>query len=60
MTRDRFGEIMKEYDYTEEQIEALWSHPRRPDYMNEDALRATAEFMKPLAIELRWVFAKPS
>lgn len=41
MTKQRFAEILKEYGYTDRQIELLWD-TKPPGELNEDRLRKTA------------------
>ncbi len=46
MSKKRFAEILKEYDYSDEQIKLLWD-TRPSDDLDEDALRRTAKRMAP-------------
>lgn len=43
MTRERFAEILREYDYTEHQIELLWSRRPLDIELEEGRLRQTAK-----------------
>ena len=47
MTRERFSEILKEYGFTDRQIEFLWD-TRPSDDLNEHKLRETAEHIEPM------------
>ena len=51
MTKERFTEILKEYDYSDAQIEVLWRS--RPDTIDEDRLRQTAKDIAPIKDSLR-------
>lgn len=52
MTYERFKEILKQYDYSDEQIEDLWN-TRPNDDLDEGALRRAAVKTAPLAEILR-------
>ncbi len=45
MNKERFAEILKEYDYTDNQIDILWK-TKPPGALEEDALRKVAVKMK--------------
>ncbi len=42
MTKERFTEILKEYNYSDAQIEILWE-ARPSDDINEESLRKVAK-----------------
>ena len=46
MTRERFAEILKEYRFTDRQIELLWN-TRPPGDLDEEKLRKTAKHIAP-------------
>ncbi|OGH68715.1 MAG: hypothetical protein A2754_02455 [Candidatus Magasanikbacteria bacterium RIFCSPHIGHO2_01_FULL_47_8] len=46
MTEKRFSEILKEYGFTDNQINLLWNS-RPSDDLDEDKLRKTAELIAP-------------
>ncbi len=49
MTKERFAEILKEYEYSENQIELLWNtKPYNFDVMDEQKLRETAKHVTPI------------
>lgn len=47
MTKERFTEILKEYGYSEHQIELIWEE-RPADDLDEAKLHRTAKYMKPI------------
>jgi len=47
MSRERFFEILKEYGFTDQQIELLWNS-RPSGEINEQRLRETAEHIAPI------------
>ena len=47
MTKKRFSDILKEYDFNDEQIELLWNS-RPHDDIDERKLRKTAKHMAPM------------
>ena len=47
MTRERFSEILKEYGFTDRQIELIWN-TRPPGDLDEQKLRKTAEHIAPI------------
>lgn len=47
MTRERFAEILKEYKFSDRQIELLWN-TRPPGDLDEAKLRKTAEHIAPI------------
>jgi hypothetical protein len=47
MTRERFSEILKEYGFTDQQIELLWN-TRPSDDLDEQKLRKTAKHIAPI------------
>ena len=51
MTKKEFTRILEEYDYSYTQIEELWRS--RPNELDEDILRITAEDMAPIKDSLR-------
>jgi len=52
MTKTRFSEILKEYKYSESQIDSLWN-TRPTDYLDETRLRETAKAISTIKDELR-------
>ena len=46
MTKERFAEILKEYDFSDKQIQLLWDS-RPSDDLDENRLRKTAEHIAP-------------
>lgn len=46
MTKKRFTEILKEYGFSDRQIEILWN-TRPPGNLDETKLRKTAEHIAP-------------
>lgn len=46
MTKKRFTEILKEYEFTNHQIELLWN-ARPTGYLDEAKLRKTAKHIAP-------------
>ncbi|GMQ95326.1 MAG: hypothetical protein BMS9Abin13_439 [Patescibacteria group bacterium] len=51
MNRTRFTEILKEYDFTDDQIKLLWD-TRPSDGLDEQKLRKTAEHIAPVKNDL--------
>ena len=47
MTRERFAEILKEYEFSDHQIELLWNSRPSGD-LDEQKLRKTAEHIAPV------------
>lgn len=47
MTRERFAEILREYDYTERQIALLWNTKPQGLSIDEGFLRKTARHIQP-------------
>ena len=47
MTRERFTEILKEYKFTNQQIELLWNN-KPSDDLDEQRLKETAEHIAPI------------
>ncbi len=47
MTKKRFTEILKEYDFSDHQIELLWN-TRPPGELDEQKLRKTAKHIAPM------------
>ncbi|KKT81296.1 MAG: hypothetical protein UW79_C0022G0011 [Candidatus Yanofskybacteria bacterium GW2011_GWA2_44_9] len=47
MTRERFAEILKEYDYSDQQIEILWNG-RPTDELDEEDVRERAQRIAPI------------
>jgi|SRR3989344_6498951 len=47
VSKERFSEILKEYGFTDRQIEFLWD-TRPSDDLNEHKLRETAEHIEPM------------
>lgn len=51
MTKERFAEILREYGFSEHQIDLLWG-TRPKDNLNELALRLTARYIAPFKDDL--------
>lgn len=49
MTKERFIEILKEYEYSDAQIDNLWDGRPDDEEINEDKLREAAQATSPLA-----------
>lgn len=47
MNKERFAEILKEYEFTDRQIELLWN-TRPPGDLDEQKLRKTAKNIAPI------------
>ena len=47
MTKERFAEILKEYGFSDHQIDLLWN-TKPPDDLDEQKLRKTAEHIAPM------------
>ncbi len=47
MLKERFSKILKEYDFTDRQIELLWNSKPAED-LDERKLRETAEHLAPI------------
>jgi hypothetical protein len=47
MEQERFAEILKEYGFSDHQINLLWNTRPKNVEIEEDALRATAQHIKP-------------
>lgn len=47
MTRNKFVEILKEYDYSNDMIEEIWDHCPDKENVEELAIRYSCEHMKP-------------
>jgi hypothetical protein len=47
MSRERFSEILKEYGFTDLQIEILWN-TKPPGDLDEQKLRDTAKLIAPI------------
>lgn len=47
MTRERFSEILKEYEFSDYHIEILWN-TRPSDELDEQRLRKAAEYIAPI------------
>lgn len=47
MTKERFSEILKEYDFTDRQIKLLWDS-RPSDDLDEEKLRKKASLLFPI------------
>lgn len=47
MTKERFSEILREYGFTDRQIEMLWA-TRRTDTIDEQRLREAAKYVAPV------------
>lgn len=47
MTRERFTEILKEYGFTDHQIDLLWN-TKPPSGLDETELRKTAKHIAPM------------
>jgi hypothetical protein len=53
MEQERFAEILKEYGFSDHQINLLWNTRPKNVEIEEDALRATAQHIKPKKDELK-------
>jgi len=47
MTQERFAEILREYDFSDKQIQMLWE-ARPSNDLDEKQLRKTAEHIAPI------------
>ena len=47
MTKERFAEILKEYDFSDHQIDLLWN-TRPPSDLDEYKLRKTTQHIAPM------------
>lgn len=52
MSKDRFGEILRKYGYTEDEIDILWDSRPSGD-LDEAQLRDTAKAIAPVKHKLR-------